>query len=61
MEKFRIEQRVLFKGRPLEEWNLDFGSVIPASTNTRQSLIEAAWESQMMPVHVLKGSVFYDL
>ena len=48
MEKFRIEQKVLFKGRCLEEWNFDFGFVIPNSTNTWQSLIEAAPESQVL-------------
>lgn len=65
MEKFRIEQKVLFKGRILEEWNFEFGFVIPSSTNTWQSLIEAAPESQMMPAKVLSGNVvietkFYD-
>jgi len=65
MKNFRIEQRVLFKGRPLEEWNFDFGFVIPSSTNTWQSLIEAAPESQMMPARALNGNVvietkFYD-
>ncbi|CAL1272896.1 unnamed protein product [Larinioides sclopetarius] len=69
MEKFRLEQRVLFKGRCLEvyilEWFFDFGFVIPNSTNTWQSLIEAAPESQMMPANVLNGNViietkFYD-
>ena len=57
MEKFRIEQEVLFKNRALEEWKFDFGFVIPASTNTWQSLIEAAPESQMMPAKVLSGNV----
>jgi len=57
MEKFRLEQKVLFKGRCLEEWNFDFGFVIPNSTNTWQSLIEAAPESQMMPAKVLNGNV----
>jgi len=66
MEKFRLEQRVLFKGRCLEEWFFEFGYVIPNSTNTWQSLIEAAPESQMMPATVLNGNViietkfFYD-
>ena len=36
------------------EWYFDFGFVIPGSTNTWQSLIEAAPESQMMPANVLK-------
>lgn len=57
MEKFRLEQRVLFKGRVLEEWFFEFGYVIPNSTNTWQSLIEAAPESQMMPANVLNGNV----
>merc|ERR1712013_684784 len=57
MEKFRLEQKVLFKGRCLEEWNFDFGFVIPNSTNTWQSLIEAAPESQMTPAKVLNGNV----
>jgi retinal rod rhodopsin-sensitive cGMP 3',5'-cyclic phosphodiesterase subunit delta len=48
---------VLFRGRCLEEWNFDFGFVIPNSTNTWQSLIEAAPESQMMPARVLNGNV----
>jgi len=65
MTKFRIEQKVLFKNRPLEEWSFDFGFVIPCSTNTWQSLIEAAPESQMMPARVLNGNIvietrFYD-
>jgi len=57
MEKFRIEQRVLFKGKIMEEWHFEFGFVIPNSTNTWQSLIEAAAESQMMPARVLSGNV----
>lgn len=36
------------------EWYFDFGFVIPSSTNTWQSLIEAAPESQMMPANILK-------
>jgi len=60
MEKFRLEQRVLFKGRCLEEWFFEFGYVIPNSTNTWQSLIEAAPESQMMPATVLNGNVIIE-
>ncbi|KAK3730121.1 hypothetical protein QZH41_013753, partial [Actinostola sp. cb2023] len=65
MNKFRLEQKVLFKGKCLEDWYFDFGFVIPSSTNTWQSLIEAAPESQMMPANVLNGNVvietkFYD-
>jgi retinal rod rhodopsin-sensitive cGMP 3',5'-cyclic phosphodiesterase subunit delta len=36
------------------EWYFEFGFVIPDSTNTWQSVIEAAPESQMMPANVLK-------
>ncbi|XP_059143326.1 retinal rod rhodopsin-sensitive cGMP 3',5'-cyclic phosphodiesterase subunit delta-like [Physella acuta] len=57
MDKFRLEQRVLFKGKCLEEWFFEFGFVIPGSTNTWQSLIEAAPEGQMMPANVLNGHV----
>lgn len=57
MEKFRLEQKVLYRGRCLEEWSFEFGFVIPNSTNTWQSLIEAAPESQMMPARVLNGNV----
>eukprot|EP00057_Strongylocentrotus_purpuratus_P029339 XP_011683813.1 PREDICTED: retinal rod rhodopsin-sensitive cGMP 3',5'-cyclic phosphodiesterase subunit delta-like [Strongylocentrotus purpuratus] len=54
MHQFRLEQRVLFKGRCLEEWFFEFGFVIPNSTNTWQSTIEAAAEGQMMPASVLR-------
>ncbi|XP_038213624.1 retinal rod rhodopsin-sensitive cGMP 3',5'-cyclic phosphodiesterase subunit delta [Zerene cesonia] len=57
MERFRLEQKVLFKGRCLEEWFFEFGYVIPNSTNTWQSIIESAPESQMMPANVLNGNV----
>lgn len=65
LEKLRLHQRVLFKGKCLEEWNFEFGFVIPLSTNTWQSIIGAAPESQMMPANVLSGNVvietsFYD-
>ncbi|RXM30528.1 Prohibitin-2 [Acipenser ruthenus] len=60
MEKFRLEQKVFFKGQCLEEWFFEFGFVIPNSTNTWQSLIEAAPESQMMPANVLTGNVIIE-
>lgn len=60
MDKFRLEQRVLFKGKCLEEWFFEFGFVIPGSTNTWQSVIEAAPESQMMPANVLTGNVIIE-
>ncbi|XP_018562366.1 retinal rod rhodopsin-sensitive cGMP 3',5'-cyclic phosphodiesterase subunit delta [Anoplophora glabripennis] len=57
IEKFRLEQKVLFKGRCLEEWYFEFGFVMPESTNTWQSIMEAAPESQMMPASVLNGNI----
>lgn len=41
------------------EWFFDFGFVIPGSTNTWQSVIEAAAESQMMSASVLRYSIAY--
>jgi hypothetical protein len=35
------------------EWNFDFGFVMPGSTNSWQSIIEAAPTAQMMPAAVL--------
>lgn len=57
--------KVLFKGRIMEEWFFEMGWVSPNTTNTWQSTIEAAPESQMMPAKVLNGNVtietsFYD-
>ena len=57
MQKFRLEQRIYFKDRILEEWFFEFGHVIPDSTNTWQSLIEAAPEAAMMPAQILSGNV----
>uniref|UniRef100_A0A1I8ALW0 SH3 domain-containing protein n=1 Tax=Steinernema glaseri TaxID=37863 RepID=A0A1I8ALW0_9BILA len=65
IEKFRLEQRVFLKENVIEEWFFDFGFVIPNSTNTWQSTIEAAPEAQMLPASLLSGNVvietsFYD-
>ncbi len=70
MREFRLQQRVYFKGTIIEgkkimfdlinnqkynlEWSFSFGFVIPGSTNTWQSLIEAAAENQMIPANLLK-------
>ncbi|XP_066144245.1 retinal rod rhodopsin-sensitive cGMP 3',5'-cyclic phosphodiesterase subunit delta [Euwallacea fornicatus] len=60
IQNFRLEQKVLFKGRCLEEWYFEFGFVMPESTNTWQSIMEAAPESQMMPASVLNGNVIVE-
>ena len=57
IENFRLEQRVYFEGMLMEEWFFDFGFVIPGSTNTWQSTIEAAGEGQMLPASILNGKV----
>ncbi|CAF0842007.1 unnamed protein product [Didymodactylos carnosus] len=57
MKQFRLEQKVYFRGQIIEEWSFEFGFVIPGSTNTWQSLIEAAPESQMIPANLLNGNV----
>eukprot|EP00729_Bicosta_minor_P001973 gene1973-7422_t len=54
MTEFRMEQHVLFKDQPFEEWLFKFGFVIPDSTNSWQS---AAPEADMMPASVLNGNV----
>lgn len=65
MENFRLDQKVLFKGRIMEEWFFEMGWVSPNTCNTWQSTIDAAPESQMMPAKVLSGNTtiettFYD-
>lgn len=60
MKSLRLEQKVHFKGKLMEEWDFYFGFVIPESTNTWQSVIEAAPESMMMPASVLNGNVLIE-
>uniref|UniRef100_A0A182PUK4 Probable cGMP 3',5'-cyclic phosphodiesterase subunit delta n=1 Tax=Anopheles epiroticus TaxID=199890 RepID=A0A182PUK4_9DIPT len=71
MENFRLDQKVWWRRekswlrRIMEEWFFEMGWVSPNTTNTWQSTIEAAPESQMMPAKVLNGNVtietsFYD-
>eukprot|EP00668_Euglena_longa_P011439 GGOE01013843.1.p1 GENE.GGOE01013843.1~~GGOE01013843.1.p1 ORF type:complete len:148 (-),score=54.27 GGOE01013843.1:231-674(-) len=65
LEKFRVEQKVLLNEQVIEEWQFSFGFVIPGSTNTWSSVIEAAPEGDMLPVEILSGNTiietaFYD-
>ncbi|OAF67483.1 putative cGMP 3',5'-cyclic phosphodiesterase subunit delta [Intoshia linei] len=57
MKDFRLEQKVLFKGKVIEEWYFNFGFVIPQSTNSWQSVIEAAPTQDMIPAKILSGHV----
>lgn len=47
---FLIYSHIIF----FKEWYFDFGFVIPDSTNTWQSIIEAAPAEQMMPAKLLR-------
>ncbi|XP_057322175.1 retinal rod rhodopsin-sensitive cGMP 3',5'-cyclic phosphodiesterase subunit delta-like [Microplitis mediator] len=58
--KFRLEQKVLFKGFLMEEWSSEFGFVLPNTTNTWQTLIRGTRECQMMPANVLSGNVLIE-
>ena len=65
LKNFKLKQKIFFKGKPLEEWFFEMGPVKANTTNTWQSTIKAAPESQMMPAKVLNGNVtieteFYD-
>merc|ERR1711934_135531 len=65
IENLRLVQKVLFNSSCIEEWNFKFGFVIPGSTNTWESTIEAAGEGKMIPPEVLSGNLviethFYD-
>eukprot|EP00742_Colponemidia_sp_Colp-10_P003414 GILJ01003635.1.p1 GENE.GILJ01003635.1~~GILJ01003635.1.p1 ORF type:complete len:158 (-),score=11.47 GILJ01003635.1:119-592(-) len=65
IENFRLQQKIYFHGQVLEEWEFQFGFVIPGSTNTWQQTIEAADSSEMLPADMLSGNIlietlFYD-
>jgi retinal rod rhodopsin-sensitive cGMP 3',5'-cyclic phosphodiesterase subunit delta len=65
LKNFRLDQKVKFKGKIMEKWNFEMGLVKAFTTNTWQSTIEAAPESQMMPAKILSGNItietdFYD-
>eukprot|EP00741_Cyanophora_paradoxa_P003434 tig00000704_g3337.t1 len=65
MSKFRLAQRIYFHGNVIEEWEFDFGFVIPNSTNSWQQEIASAGEGNMIPAEELSGNVvietlFYD-
>eukprot|EP00658_Telonema_sp_P-2_P002121 TRINITY_DN10802_c0_g1_i1.p1 TRINITY_DN10802_c0_g1~~TRINITY_DN10802_c0_g1_i1.p1 ORF type:complete len:148 (+),score=40.72 TRINITY_DN10802_c0_g1_i1:161-604(+) len=57
INSLNVIQKVLFNGNCIEEWRFDFGFVIPGSTNTWQSTIEAAGDGKMIPAEVLSGNL----
>jgi retinal rod rhodopsin-sensitive cGMP 3',5'-cyclic phosphodiesterase subunit delta len=54
LKNLKLQQNVYFNNKLIEEWFFEFGFVIPSSTNTWQSVIEAAPESQMIPASLLR-------
>jgi retinal rod rhodopsin-sensitive cGMP 3',5'-cyclic phosphodiesterase subunit delta len=60
MNKFRIEQRVYLHGSCIEEFDYNFGFVIPGSANTWQQTIVAADAADMIPPEVLSGNVIFE-
>ncbi|KAF8571603.1 hypothetical protein P879_00913 [Paragonimus westermani] len=65
LKNFWLQQKVFFNGNPIEDWTFEFGFVIPGSTNTWQSLIQADASDRMIPAKLLSGNViivtsFYD-
>lgn len=60
MSAFRLEQRVFIAGILAEEWNFNFGFVIPGSRNTWSSTILAAEPEDMIPAEMLSGNVLIE-
>jgi retinal rod rhodopsin-sensitive cGMP 3',5'-cyclic phosphodiesterase subunit delta len=57
INSLRLEQHVVLHGQIIETWAFDFGFVIPGSTNSWQSVVEAAGDGQMIPAEVLSGNL----
>lgn len=65
ISKFKLIQKVKLMDELIEEWNFDFGFVIPNSENSWEQVIDAAPSDQMLPADILSGNViietcFYD-
>ena len=58
VQKLCLKQRVCLHGKCIEEWEFDFGFVMPGSVNTWQQVIEAA--PAMIPADVLSGNVTFE-
>uniref|UniRef100_A0A7S0SJZ0 GMP phosphodiesterase delta subunit domain-containing protein n=1 Tax=Mantoniella antarctica TaxID=81844 RepID=A0A7S0SJZ0_9CHLO len=55
IQDFRLEQRIYLGDTCIEEWNFEFGFVIPGSTNSWQTTVEAAAEADMMDPEQISG------
>ena len=57
IEDLRIVQEVQLLGQTIEQWSFEFGFVIPNSTNTWGTTIEAAERDRMIPAEILSGNI----
>mmetsp|Transcript_158736 Transcript_158736/g.385579 ORF Transcript_158736/g.385579 Transcript_158736/m.385579 type:complete len:115 (+) Transcript_158736:3-347(+) len=57
IDDFRLRQRVYLGEHCIEEWDFDFGFVIPGSVNTWQTTIESAGEGAMLDPTQISGLV----
>ncbi|KAL0481009.1 rhodopsin-sensitive cGMP 3',5'-cyclic phosphodiesterase subunit delta [Acrasis kona] len=58
MKKLRLYQQVILHQNCIEEWYNPVGFVMPGSTNTYQSTIEAA--PSVMPAEILSGNLIIE-
>lgn len=59
IKNLSLVQQVRLNGMDVERWEFDFGFVIPNSTNSWESIIEASKEGTM-PAELLSGNVTID-
>ena len=59
MHQFAIKQVMSMGGQVVEEFQFDFGFVIPGSTNSWEQVIDAD-VGQVMPAEVLSGNLEVD-
>lgn len=57
IDNFKLVQRIWLFGKIIEEWDFDFGFVIPNSTNTWEQIIDAAEEEDMLSAEIISGNI----
>lgn len=57
LNNFSLKQKIYFHDQLMEEWNFNFGFVIPGSTNSWENTIEAVETDQMLPAEILSGNI----
>ncbi|OHS93881.1 GMP-PDE, delta subunit family protein [Tritrichomonas foetus] len=55
---FRISQDIFVHGKQIEQWNYDFGFVMPGSENSWETIVQAAGEGKMLPAEFLSGNMY---